>query len=177
MIPLVALPMRRAGRRVYAARSATQRKLAEMTAYLQEVLGISGALLVKAFVKERAERARFRRTNDELRHLEIRASMIARRFSTLMSVLQTAAPALVLLAGGWLVVRSHTTVGTVFVFATVLMQRFGMAAGSLGETQVNLVGSLALFRRIFTVLDHPSDVIERSAAHELESAQGEIALE
>src|SRR5919197_835895 len=49
MIPLLAIPMRRAGRRGYAARGATQRKLAEVTAYLQEVLGISGALLVKAF--------------------------------------------------------------------------------------------------------------------------------
>jgi ATP-binding cassette, subfamily B, bacterial len=63
LIPLVALPMRRAGRRVYAARNATQRKLAELTAYLQEVLGISGALLVKAFVRERTEQSRFRRTN------------------------------------------------------------------------------------------------------------------
>jgi ATP-binding cassette subfamily B protein len=53
LIPLLAIPMRRAGRCVYAARGATQRKLAELTAYLQEVLGISGALLVKAFVKER----------------------------------------------------------------------------------------------------------------------------
>ena len=61
------------GSRVYAARGATQRKLAELTAYLQEVLGISGALLIKAFVRERAEQERFRQTNDELRHLEIRA--------------------------------------------------------------------------------------------------------
>src|ERR671933_684593 len=67
-LPSVAIPMRRAGRRVYAARGATQRKLAEMTAYLQEVLGISGALLVKAFGAERAETARFPGLKDELCH-------------------------------------------------------------------------------------------------------------
>jgi ATP-binding cassette subfamily B protein len=177
LIPAVALPMRRAGRRVYAARGATQRKLAELTAYLQEVLGISGALLVKAFGRERDERARFRRTNDELRHLEIHASMIGRRFSTLMRVLQTTAPALVILAGGWLVIHEGTSVGTVFVFATVLMQRFGMAAGALGETQVNLVGSLALFRRIFTVLDFPCDVSDRPAARELGAVDGGLELD
>jgi ATP-binding cassette, subfamily B, bacterial len=177
LLPAIAIPMRRAGRRVYQARGRTQAKLAEMTAYLQEVLGISGALLVKAFVKERSEQERFRTTNDELRHLEIRASMIGRRFGTLMSVLQTLGPALLILAGGWLVVRGETTVGTVFVFATVLTQRFGMAAGSLGETQVNLVGSLALFRRIFDVLDHPSEVAERPGAHELRDARGALALE
>ncbi len=177
LIPLIALPMRRAGKRVYAARSATQRKLAELTAYLQEVLGISGALLVKAFVRERTEQARFSRTNDELRGLEIRASMIGRRFGTLMRVLQTVGPALIILAGGWLVINEGTSVGTVFVFATVLTQRFGMAAGSLGETHVNLVGSLALFRRIFTVLDHPNDVADRPGARELPSIEGELTLE
>src|SRR5919201_6548161 len=89
LIPVIALPMRRAGRRVYAASGATQRKLAELTAYLQEVLGLSGALLVKAFVKERVEQQRFAGLNDELRHLEIRAAMIGRRFSAVMRVLQT----------------------------------------------------------------------------------------
>src|SRR5919201_679616 len=177
LIPLLAVPMRRAGRRVYAARGATQRKLSGLTAYLQEVLGISGALLVKAFVRERAERARFAGLNDELRHLEIRASMIGRRFSTIMRVLQTTGPALIILAGGWLVIHEGTSVGTVFVFATVLTQRFGMAAGSLGETQVNLVGSLALFRRIFTVLDFPNDVLDRPSARSVDSPEGAIELE
>jgi ATP-binding cassette subfamily B protein len=177
MLPLIAIPMRTAGRRVYAARGAAQRKLAELTAYLQEVLGISGALLVKAFVREEAEQRRFRTTNDELRHLEIRASMIGRRFSTLMNVLQTSAPALLLLAGGWLVVYHGVSVGTVFVFATVLTSRFGMAAGALGETHVNLVGSLALFRRIFTVLDHPCDVADRDGARDLPTVQGELTFD
>jgi ATP-binding cassette subfamily B protein len=177
LIPLLAIPMRRAGRRVYVARGATQRKLADLTAYLQEVLGISGALLIKAFVKERSEQQRFRQTNDELRHLEIRASMIARRFSTIMRVLQTTGPALIILAGGWLVIHQGTSVGTVFIFATVLMQRFGMAAGSLGETQVNLMGSLALFRRIFTVLDFPCDVADRPGARTLAGADGALELQ
>jgi ATP-binding cassette subfamily B protein len=177
LLPAIAIPMRRAGRQVYHARGRTQAKLAEMTAYLQEVLGISGALLVKAFVRERSEQQRFRTTNDELRHLEIRASMIGRRFSTLMSVLQTLGPALLMLGGGWLVVRGETTVGTVFVFATVLTQRFGMAAGSLGETQVNLIGSLALFRRIFDVLDHAPEVADRPDARELRNADGALVLE
>jgi ATP-binding cassette, subfamily B, bacterial len=177
LLPSIAIPMRRAGRTVYKARGRTQAKLAEMSGYLQEVLGISGALLVKAFVKEQAEERRFRTINDELRHLEIRASMIARRFSALMSVFQSVGPALLILAGGWLVVRGDTTVGTVFVFATVLTSRFGMAAGSLGETQVNLAGSLALFRRIFTVLDHPPDVADAADARELATASGAVEIE
>lgn len=59
LIPLVSLPARKARRASYRARTRTQGKLAEMTAYLQEILGISGILLVKAFVRGRAERQRF----------------------------------------------------------------------------------------------------------------------
>src|SRR6266567_2553159 len=68
LIPLISLPARKAGRASYTARGRTQRKLAEMTAYLQEILGISGILLVKAFVRGRAERARFGQLNEQVRH-------------------------------------------------------------------------------------------------------------
>jgi ATP-binding cassette subfamily B protein len=42
-IPLVALPTRRAGEATYRARTRTQRKVADINAYLQEVLGIRDA--------------------------------------------------------------------------------------------------------------------------------------
>jgi ATP-binding cassette subfamily B protein len=67
LIPLVALPARRAGRATYAARSRTQSYRGQMTAYLQEILGISGIMLVKAFGAERRERQRFAGMNGELR--------------------------------------------------------------------------------------------------------------
>jgi len=51
MIPLVGLPTRRAGRATYTARGRTQRQRGAMSAYLQEILGISGIVLVKAFGK------------------------------------------------------------------------------------------------------------------------------
>ncbi len=79
LIPLMSLPLRRAGRATYRARARTQEKLGELTAYLQEVLGISGILLVKAFVKQGSERRRHRALNDSVRCLEIREAMVARR--------------------------------------------------------------------------------------------------
>lgn len=89
LIPLVSLPARKAGRASYAARGRTQGKLAEMTAYLQEILGISGILLVKAFVRTRAERTRFGQLNEQVRRLQIRQEMIARWFGMAMMALQT----------------------------------------------------------------------------------------
>src|SRR5439155_1751159 len=55
VLPAFLLPTRRVGKATFQARKATQGKLAEMTAYMQETLGISGMQLVKAFVKQAAE--------------------------------------------------------------------------------------------------------------------------
>jgi ATP-binding cassette, subfamily B, bacterial len=94
-----------------------------------------------------------------------------------MDVLSALAPALVILVGGWLVIEGRTSVGTVFVFATVLMQRFGGAMGALGETHVNLTGSLALFRRLFAYIDHPTEVADAPHARTLDGIAGRVTLE
>jgi ATP-binding cassette subfamily B protein len=177
LIPLVSLPARKAGRASYAARGRTQGKLAEMTAYLQEILGISGILLVKAFVRGRAERERFGQLNDEVRRLQIRQEMIARWFGMVMQALQTAGPALILGFGGWLVLTGRTTVGTVFVFATVLGGRLTGSLSSLATMHVNVTGSLAVFRRLFEYIDLPPQVADAPGALDLGDARGAIRFQ
>src|SRR5262249_5145108 len=85
--------------------------------------GCRNPMLVKAFGKAPAERDRFGRMNTELRALEVRRNLIAQWFGMLMTTLQPAGPALMILFGGWLAVTGHASVGTVFVFATVLGAR------------------------------------------------------
>src|SRR6184192_1845238 len=154
VLPAFLLPTRRVGKATFQARKATQGKLAEMTAYMQETLGISGMQLVKAFVKQAAETTRFRKLNDELRRLNIRQSMIGRWFFMLMGVL-----------------------GTVVTFATVLLARLYGPVGSLANMQVNVVGSLALFQRIFEYMDLPVEIDEKAAAVRLAAARGEVEFD
>jgi ATP-binding cassette subfamily B protein len=177
LVPLVSLPARKAGKASYRARTRTQGKLAEMTAYMQEILGISGILLVKAFVKTRTERARHGRLNDEVRRLEIRQQMIFRWFAMLMQALQSAGPALIMAVGGYLVITGRTTVGTVFVFAAVLGSRLTGSLSSLATIHVNVVGSLAVFRRLFEYIDLPAEITDAPGARELGDARGAIKFE
>ena len=177
LIPLMSLPVRRAGRATYRAREQTQRKVAQLTAYLQEVLGISGILLVKAFVRQRAERARHRAMNEEVRRLEIHVAMVGRWFRMVIDVMAASAPALLILAGGYLVVHHDVSVGTVFVFATVLTMRLGQALNQLANTHVNVVGSMALFRRLFQVIDNPPEIQDAPDAHELGVVRGALRFE
>src|SRR5438477_3339839 len=177
MIPLVGLPTRKAGRATYAARGRTQRQRGTMSAYLQEILGISGVMLVKAFGKAAAERDRFGRMNTELRALEVRQNLIAQWFRMLMSTLQTAGPALMILFGGWLVVAGRASVGTVFVFATVLGARLAGAVTSLAGMQVNITGSLALFGRLFAYTDRQPEITDAPDPPNLTSVNGAVRLE
>ncbi len=178
MIPLVGLPTRRAGQATYAARGRTQRQRGAMSAYLQEILGISGIMLVKAFGKGPAERDRFGRMNSELRALEVQQNLIAQWFRMLMSTLQTAGPALMILFGGWLVVTGRATVGTVFVFATVLGARLAGAVTSLAGMHVNITGSLALFGRLFAYTDRQPEVTDAPDARDLlDHVTGAVRLE
>src|SRR5438034_6700210 len=171
VLPAFLLPTRRVGKATFQARKATQGKLAEMTAYMQETLGISGMQLVKAFVKQAAETMRFRKLNDELRRLNIRQSMIGRWFFMLMGVLGTAGPAVLWLFGGYLVVTGQESLGTVVTFATVLLARLYGPVGSLANMQVNVVGSLALFQRIFEYMDLPVEIDEKAQAVRLTAAR------
>ena len=177
MIPLVALPARRAGRATYKARGRTQEQRGQMTAYLQEILGISGIMLVKAFGAERRERQRFTGMNDELRALEVRQNLIGQWFGMLMSTVQTAGPALMILFGGWLVVTGRASVGTVFVFATVLGQRLAGGVTSLAGMHVNITGSLALFGRLFTYIDRVPEIADDPGARDLGTVTGRIRLD
>ncbi len=177
MIPLVGLPTRRAGRATYAARGRTQRQRGAMSAYLQEILGISGIMLVKAFGKAPAERDRFGQLNAELRALEVRQNLIAQWFRMLMTTLQTAGPALMILFGGWLVVTGRATVGTVFVFATVLGARLAGAVTSLAGMHVNITGSLALFGRLFAYTDRQPEITDAPDAPDLTDVNGAVRLE
>jgi ATP-binding cassette, subfamily B, bacterial len=177
ILPLFLYPSRRIGQLTYRARKRTQEKLAEMSVYMQEVLGISGLLLVKAFSKERQEEVRFRDLNLELRWLKVREAMIGRGFQALLGLLSTLGPALLLLFGGYLVLTGRTTVGTVVSVVTILAGRLAGAAGNLGNTNVNVTGSLALFQRIFQYLDLPAEVEERPGSIELPRVMGGVAFE
>ncbi len=177
MIPLVGLPARRAGRATYQARGRTQEQRSRMTAYLQEILGISGIMLVKAFGTEKRERQRFTGMNEELQALEVRQNLIGQWFGMLMTTLQTAGPALMILFGGWLVVTGRASVGTVFVFATVLGGRLASAVTSLAGMHVNITGSLALFGRLFSYIDRVPEVTDDPAATELGPVTGAVRLE
>src|SRR5437588_3226448 len=177
VVPLFALPTRRVGTRTFLARKDTQGQLSRVNALMQETLGISGMLLVKAFGKERAEMARFHDETETLRRLEIRQTMVGRWFFMMMRLLGSGGPAAIFLFGGWLVLTGQASTAVVIAFGTTLLGRLYGPVSTFAGLQVNVVGSLALFQRIFEYLDLPYEIEDKPDARPLRDVRGSVTFD
>ncbi len=152
IIPLMILPLSPVGRRMYGVRKKTRRKRDEIESITQETLSISGITLIKSFVREGFERARFYRAGTELMKLEISLAMVGRWFIAAITAMVVIGPAVVWLTGGWLAIAHGLTVGTIVAFVAYLSRLYGPAS-ALAGVQVQVVSALAVFERIFEYLD------------------------
>jgi ATP-binding cassette, subfamily B, bacterial len=177
LLPLVMLPARGTARRTVQARRHVQEQFAAMSSYLQEILGVAGIMLVKAFGRVPLEHSRFAEVNDELRRCQIKADLTGRVYLAWLSALQVIGPILFLAFGTYLVVHDKTTLGTLLSFATILLLRLAGALNVGAQATLSLLGSLANWRRVFQVLDEPPMVTEPRGAVTLTSGQGELRFE
>ncbi len=176
VLPLFILPTRRVGKLRQRIAGEAQAKLAELNNLMHETLSIGGALLVKAFTRQRDEQARFVARNRELMRLQIRQSLVGRWFFMWLSLFGTVGPALIYGYGAWLAIRGDLTPGSIVSFVA-LLGRLYSPASMLLNVQVELFTSLALFRRIFEYLDLPVEIRDRPGASELPELRGRIAFE
>src|SRR5260370_37704438 len=103
--------------------------------------------------------------------------LIGRWFFAMMGFLTTGGPAVLWLIGGYLVVTRQASLGTVVTFATVLLARLYGPVSQVASLHVNVIGSLALFQRIFQYLDLEVRVADRPGAAPLAGVRGGIRFE
>jgi ATP-binding cassette subfamily B protein len=180
IVPAFAIPTRQVGKIRRRLSRLTQEKLAEMGAFLQETLGISGVLLVKNFVRQANESERFDVTSREIKDLQIRQNMVGRWFFMFIGLFSTLGPALVYLVGGLEVMHripgQLLTVGQIVAFVT-LLGRLYPPATNLMSVWVDLQGAASLFDRIYEVFDEKAEIADRPNALALPPTKGQIAFD
>lgn len=176
LLPLFLLPTRKVGKLNYNVKKETQSKMGEMSSLMQETLSVSGALLVKSFGREEDERVRFESKTRELMKLQIRQSLIGRWFFMFINVISTAGPAIIYWYGGKLVIDHTITLGTVIAFTAFLNRLYGPVS-SLASIQVNVLGSVALFDRLFEYLDMKVEIEDKPGAKALPKVEGRIEFD
>ncbi|HVE73705.1 MAG TPA: ABC transporter ATP-binding protein, partial [Mycobacteriales bacterium] len=142
ILPFFVLPTRRVGRVRQQLRRETAEQQGNLASFIQETLSISGAVLVKAFARERYETERFREQSGELRNLEIRQRMIGRWFFMFVGLFQTVGPATIYLYGGWLVISGEISIGTIIAFVAYLRNLYSPVS-ELANVHVDVMSSLA----------------------------------
>lgn len=153
-LPSFALPVLHFGRQRYLAVQRTQEALSRLTVVLEETLTLSGMVVVKAFGTQERERQRFLEENAAVREAQVRQTLVGQWMLFVVRALSALGPALLYGVGGYLAITQQISVGTVVAFAAYLAQLYAPAS-SLAGVNTNLLGSLALFDRIFAFLDLP----------------------
>ncbi|MGZ4032092.1 MAG: ABC transporter transmembrane domain-containing protein, partial [Tumebacillaceae bacterium] len=176
LLPLFILPTRSVGKMRYQAKKESQERMSDLSSLMQETLSVSGALLVKSFVRQDAEMAKFSGINKELMKLQIKQSLIGRWFFAFIMVIQTVGPAILYWYGGHLVIDQGITLGTVIAFTAYLSRLYGPAS-SLANIQVNILGSVALFDRLFEYLDLKVEIEDKPGAKRLQNVQWRIEFD
>jgi ATP-binding cassette, subfamily B, bacterial len=176
--PVFVVFSRRVGRARRNARRDAQASLAAMGSITQETLSVSGILLAKVFGRQEHEVARYRAENANQADLQIRQAIVGRSFFAVTQAFFGISPALVYLVAGLQGTHGDLSAGTLVAFTT-LQSRLLIPINQLLQVSVDVQSSLALFGRIFELIDLQPRITDQRdavslAAHEI---RGEVALE
>ena len=176
--PVFVLFSRRVGRARRKARRDAQASLAAMGSITQETLSVSGILLAKVFGRQEHEVDRYRAENANQAELQIRQAITGRSFFAVTQAFFGISPALVYLVAGLQGTHGDLSAGTLVAFTT-LQSRLLIPINQLLQVSVDVQSSLALFGRIFELIDLKPRITDRRDALNLsaEEIRGEVAFE
>ncbi len=176
VLPAFVLPTRSVGQVRARISKETQERLAELTAYVQETLSVSGFLLVRLFGGQAPEIKRYGEKAAAVRDLQIRQAMAGRWFMMWIMMFITIGPALIYLVGGHEVIAGRLTLGAIVAFVAYLGGLY-QPVSALVNVHVDIATASSLFRRIFEYLDLPIEIEEPADPVRLENAKGELRFE
>lgn len=176
VVPGFVIPTQKVGRVRQGLQGKVQGLLSTLTVQLSETLGVSGALLIRIFNRERHEERKFAASNTELRDLQVRQSLVGRWLFMWLGMFSSIGPALLWGYGGWLVIHHQIELGVIVAFTTLLSRLYGPLS-QLAQIHVSILSSIALFRRIFAIMDIEPEVKEGTITIPPNSVQGRITVE
>ncbi len=172
--PAAGLFIRKLGKRMRRASTATQEETGRLSQHLTETL--KGVRTVQAYGAETAETGRARvLVENRLKQIMrmIRTRSAATPFTEAMGGI---AVALAIFYGGWRAQSGELTLGSFMAFQTALLMAY-QPMKSLASLNQALQEGLAAAQRIFAVLDVAPSIADRPDAAPLQIAAGGIRFE
>jgi subfamily B ATP-binding cassette protein MsbA len=174
LVPLVVIVALIFGRRLRKISSAVQDQLADATTVLEETL--SGVRVVQSFTREDYEIGRYRGSIEQTFALALKRIKLSATFGPLASFMGFTVVIAVFWFGGQQVLNGTLTAGQLTMFLILTLTIAG-SIGSFSGLWTSLQEALGATKRIFEILDTPSDIIDQPAAKALPRIDGHITLD
>jgi ATP-binding cassette, subfamily B, bacterial len=176
VLPLFLFAARNLGNRLRDIARLQLDLIAKMNAMMNELLNISGSLLVKLFGRTAEEDQHFRERAAEVRNVGVRRAVTGTIFFASVGLLSSIGIALVYGIGGYLVIQQELTIGTIVALGALLGSLYG-ALQSLTNAPVDFATSMVSFERVFEVLDLPLAITEKPHARILQNTRGALEFD
>ncbi|MDH4389051.1 MAG: ABC transporter ATP-binding protein [Fimbriimonas sp.] len=180
LIPVIGFFGKMVGEMSRDIRKGVQEKTSDLNSMMQENLSVSGALLGKTIGRADVLAEKFDVENQALAGWQVKASVLQYAFFGMFRIITQIIPALIFWLAGWLLTRGdqNISVGMLVAFSGLQTRMFFPLTG-LMSLQAELIGSFALFDRIFEYLDMKHDIQEKQGATVLPKASiaGRVSFE
>ena len=168
-VPAMGMLIDRLSKKIRGLTADTQVKLADVNAVIDE--STRGVRIVKSFGMEEHEIKRFGRANTNTLIAALRAARRAAAVLPSIELMGGLSGAVLLLAGGLMVVTGDIRIGKLFEF-TYLAFIVAAAGKQFGRLNILYQQTMAGAERIFELLDTKSDMVEKADAAVLRNVQG-----
>ncbi|OGJ87453.1 MAG: hypothetical protein A2268_03545 [Candidatus Raymondbacteria bacterium RifOxyA12_full_50_37] len=169
--PVYLLFFRKLGDRIKASSYKVQKEIADISGDVNE--RIAGSLVIHAFGREKHEEKRFDRRSEKLFLTTMRSVYLQSINMTVTGVLVSIAPIIVMIFGGYQVVKGQLSIGALTA-ATMYLGALYLPLQRFSELNVVFANSIAALERIFEIMDEKPDIVDKPNAIELTEAQGKI---
>ncbi len=135
-------------------------ELAEMSVVALSNLSVSGAMLSKVFGGQAAAASDYEARSQAVARLEVRQQYLGRLLFSLVATFFSLTPIVVyVVAGLQLRAGARVSVGTLVALTTLQIRLF-LPVAQLLQSYTELSGSLAVFRRVFEILDLEPEILD-----------------
>jgi ATP-binding cassette subfamily B multidrug efflux pump len=151
-----------------------QKDLGELNGFVEEC--ITGQRVNKVYRREGRATAEFDEANFALRASGTRAGILSGVMGPSMNLSRNLGFAVLVWAGGWMVVRGWATLGMVAAFITYA-QNFSRPLNQIASLWGMIQSSIAGAERVFGILDAAPDPPDAPDAHPLDAVKGEVEFD
>src|SRR4029078_3252420 len=148
--------------------------LGAVTATLAE--DIAGMRVLQAFTRERAGRDNFAEVTATYRNANYETVVLNGLYFPFVDLLSSAAIAVVLVFGGWLVFQGDMTIGTLVAFLGYLANFFDPVQ-QLSQLYNTFLAAVAALDKITDLMEKKPEVVDPPGAVALETVRGDVEFE